>query len=193
MLPLMMVLLVFGFLLAGSVMFLACLLIRGARAFALSVALWFAVFGVCMAGLMLVSLLFLLGGTAVKEQLGMSPSSPLYGVSNSWVFTASIFIVSAVGASAASWIHQKLIHRMTYSLFRVYAAVVCGGIGSVFGLAGGVLLGSRGLDFGVAIGGGLIMAWLILGFGYFGWRWARVMRGEAPVNLTWITSDEFKG
>ena len=50
-----------------------------------------------------------------------------------WTYLAVGALLTAVVASIAAWLHQFIVHRFTFVLFRLYATAVVSGIGSVFG------------------------------------------------------------
>jgi hypothetical protein len=50
-----------------------------------------------------------------------------------WSYLVVGILVTMLVATVAAWMHQALVRRLTFALFRIYAASVSGGIGSVFG------------------------------------------------------------
>lgn len=188
------VLVVFACLVLGSVAFLVCVLVPPTRRFALSTALWFAVWGPCLDGLLVVALLGFAGESLAKSswttQWTVAP-----GVVRAfgWGYLTAGLLVSALVASGVAWVHQKLVHRLTFALFRLYAAVVSAGIGSVFGWClGWWMMAEEFTRMGTWL---WVAAMLLLmaGFGAAAYKGARSLRGKAPTRFTWISADEFEG
>ena len=184
---------IFVFLQLGAAMFVACMALRTLRSYALSTALWFA----CIGPAVVISLT--IAGTAFVAQAfttrnGDVTSLHLPAISKAlWTGYAILCIVTAmVASSAISWLHQFLIHRLTFVLFRIYATLVCGGMGSVWALS----LSWTLLNFRVPNAPliSLLAAIMICaGFGNLGFSLAHQLRGDPPDRLTWITAEEFKG
>jgi hypothetical protein len=194
MLPFLQAGIVFVFLLLGSVVFVVCLLIPRARRYALSAALWCAMWGICSATLIVIAV----GGlitTSLVAEVGSVPSfdAPRLLSSLGWAYLIIGVLLTAVAATSAAWVHQVVAKRLTFVLFRLYATVVAAGIGSVFGWSLGwwtatMSLGSYGwLLWGVG------MLLLVSGFGIAAYKGARRLRGHAPKNFTWISEEEFAG
>lgn len=177
----------------GGVVFLVCVALPPLRRYALSAALWCAMWGPCLVALIL------LAGTALLTDISLTQHN---GVSNfhlphlsraaRWALGACVAVSIAAVATGAAWLHQAAIHRLTFALFRLYATVVCAGIGGVFGVWLGWWLIGEQIRFTafLAIAGALL---LITSFGAGGWRGARSLRGSAPATFTWITEQEFNG
>ncbi len=91
-----------------------------------------------------------------------------------------------------AWIHQAVVRRFPFALFRVYAVAVSGGIGSVFGWFFSFWLSSFNLSFYWIIDGGLMLA-LVGVFGYFAYTGARSLRGTPPEAFAWVSKEEFEG
>jgi hypothetical protein len=182
---------IFGFLLLGALVFVVSILLPFARERALSAALWCAVWGPCIVALLTLAG-FALGADALAQNY--SHFRELEHLSSIGLAYAIIGLLgTAAIASLAAWLHQSLIHRMTFALFRVYACLVSFGIGSVFCWAFVFWLGGGGYDVKPRF---LLLAAMLAfctAFGYGGFRYARYLRGEAPQNFTWITSAEFEG
>jgi len=182
---------IFGFLLLGALVFVVSILLPFARERALSAALWCAVWGPCIVALLTLAG-FALGADALAQNY--SHFRELEHLSSIGLAYAIIGLLgTAAIASLAAWLHQSLIHRMTFALFRVYACLVSFGIGSVFCWAFVFWLGGGGYDVKPRF---LLLAAMLAfctAFGYGGFRYARHLRGEAPQNFTWITSAEFEG
>jgi hypothetical protein len=109
-----------------------------------------------------------------------------------WALGACIVLAIAAVATGVAWLHQAAIHRLTFALFRLYAAVVGGGIGGVFGVWFGWWLIGESFRFApfLAIAGALL---LIVIFGAAAYQGARSLRGSAPTTFSWITEQEFNG
>lgn len=185
---------VFLFLALGSFAFLACILIPPGRKYALSTALWFAAWGPCCVSLLVLAMLGLVaGGIAVQTTKIHWEDAPRLFSAVGWGSAVVAGIVTCFVASAAAWLHQAIIHRFTFMLFRLYATFVVAGIGSVFGIL--IVL--------------LVMVWqpspqaewvavfsipiLMTVFGAIAYKRARGLRGNAPTRFTWITPEEFRG
>lgn len=181
------------FLTIGGMVFLVCAALPSLRRYALSAALWCAMWGPCIAGLIV------LAGTAMLADISLTQRN---GVSNfhlphlshpiGWALGACIVLAITAIATGVAWLHQAAIHRLTFALFRLYATVVCGGIGGVFGVWFGWWLIGESFRFApfFAIAGMLL---LIVSFGAAAYRGARSLRGSAPANFSWITEQEFNG
>lgn len=187
-------LIVFFFLVLGSAAFCVCILIPPGRKYALSTALWFAVWGPCSVLLLFLAILGVVaGGFALHAtQMHWEDASRFFSAIGWGAIVAGV-IVTCLIATAAAWLHQALIHRMTFLLFRLYVVFVAAGIGSVIG----------SVFFWLAMGSGrfaqvwwlvaLIVPVMILAFGSQAYKHSRALRGHAPTGLTWITADEFVG
>jgi hypothetical protein len=179
-------LIIFAFLCIGAIVFMVCATLPATRKYSLSAALWCAVWGPCIVGLLTIAGLGLIADAIAKEhthflQLQHLPSAvgPAYAILG--------ILITIVVASILTWFHQVLIHRLTFSLFRIYACVICAGIGSVWGWAFNFWLLAKG-SFPLGL---LTLPLLCLAFGYCGFRWARQLRGRSPKDFTWITPEEF--
>jgi hypothetical protein len=191
MLVLLFAMIVFLFLLAGAVAFLICVALPPTRRFALSTALWWAMWGPCSVGLMT------LAGLALVADAFISKSGdphllrhPRLLSTFGWTYLVGGILLTAVVASIAAWLHQFLIHRSTFALFRLYATAVVSGIGSVFGWCLSWWMLSQNIAH-VWIWSLLSMPLLLVSFGVAAYRGAHSLRGEAPKKLTWITQEEF--
>jgi hypothetical protein len=181
-----------AFLFVGAIAFVASALIPPARRFALSAALWCAVCGPCalgwvfFAGLgMVAKALVIKGGSAQVFH------SPRLVEAFGWTYLIVAILSTAAAATGLAWLHQKVVRRFTFALFRIYAAMVTAGIGGVLGLAFAFWRQSAGtppFDVFGWIAGMLILAG---GFGYMAYKHARRLRGEAPTRFTWISAEEY--
>ena len=186
---------VFAFLLLGSTAFAVCVLLPPTRRYALSVAFWFALCGPCLVMLITIAGLGLVAGALVMRAGNVQfTNAPKLIATLGWGYLASGFLITATIATCASWLHQKIIHRFTFFLFRLYATLVCAGIGSVFGWFFGWCLAESGahihLRFGLWVSA---MIALIGTFGLGAYKGARRLRGGAPTRFTWISPEEFAG
>ncbi len=190
MLPLVCAAIIFAFLALGAVVFVLCGIVPPLRRYSLSAALWCAVWGPCSIAWLLFTGFVLVANTLVMQS-ARSGHVPLAEISSRiWtVYGLAGFITIGIAATLAAVVHQWLIRRTTLRLFRLYAALVSGGVGSVWGWTlwfGLQVLSLRPL---IAIPLGLAaMLILCLGFGYAGWRWAGKLRGDAPTGFTFVTA-----
>lgn len=185
---------VFFFLALGSVAFLVCALIPPSRKYALSTALWFAVWGPCCVLLLILSILGLAASSVAQWATQMRwEDAPGFFSAVGWVYTIGGGIVVCLVASIAAYLHQALIHRFTFALFRLYATLVTAGIGCVIGLFIITVLMVRGVLIHVGWVEWLSIPILIFAFGATAYWGARALRGNAPTRLTWITPEEFAG
>jgi hypothetical protein len=184
---------VFFFLLLGSVVFLVFVLIPPIRRYALSAALWCALWGPSSIAFLL------LAGTAVIAAAFVTRSgdvqslhAPRLAAVLGWGYLSAAVLVTAIIATGVAWLHQALLHRLTFVFFRLYATVVSAGIGSVFGWCLGWLLLWRAIQHPFpwwSVG----MLFLVAGFGTAAYKGASSLRGEPPKNFTWISTEEFHG
>ncbi len=183
---------IFCFLFLGALVFLAFTTAPRLRPKALSAALWCAVWGPSIVAFeMLAGLSLAAEGLAAEHWAASSGSLPQLPVWSS--FAILTLIATILLATAAAWLHQAMINRMTFALFRIYATFVVAGIGSVFGLASSFWLGVYFFPH---------LIWLLLpftlivftsAFGFAGFRGARSLRGERPTQFQWVTQAEFDG
>jgi hypothetical protein len=195
MLPLLFAGTVLLFLLIGSFVFLMCLLASRTRQYALSAALWCAMWGPCSIVLMLIAGIALIA-TAFITKAGdvQTFHAPRLLSAFGWSYLIVGVVVTMVVATASAWIHQVVVRRLTLALFRLYAAAVSAGIGSVFGWSLGWWMMYRELSGYIWLFvWGICMLVLIAGFGVAAYKGARGLRGEAPKSFTWITPAEFSG
>jgi hypothetical protein len=185
---------VFAFLIIGSVAFLACVLLPPTRRYALSTALWFAVWGPCSVALIVLAVLGLASGSLLMKAGNMQwTEAPKLLAALGWGYVIVGALITTVAATCAAWLHQVLMHRLTFALFRLYAMAVSAGIGSVLGWFLGWWMMAKGTGY---IGlWWWIPAMLILtaGSGTAAYKGARALRGKAPTRFTWISPEEFVG
>jgi hypothetical protein len=184
---------VFIFLLLGSLVFVVCATIPPTRKYALSAALWCAVWGPCLVGFLTLAGIGLVA-TAFITKAGdvQSFHAPRLLETFGWGYLIFGILTTASVATGVSWLHQKLVRRFTFALFRLYATVVCAGIGSVFGWALGWWMSNEGVKYGFVLWpAGMLV--LIAAFATAAYKWASQLRGKAPTTFTWISADEFAG
>jgi hypothetical protein len=183
----------FFFLVVGAVVFLVCVLIAPLRRFALSAALWCAMWGPCSVAFLL------LAGTAVVAEAFITKNgdvqtlhAPRLLAALRWGYLTLAALGTTAVATCAAWLHQAAMHRLTFAMFRLYATLVCTGIGSVFGWCLGWSVAANEINHTVPLS---ILGMLVLtiGFGTAAYRAARSLRGKPATNLTWITAEEFNG
>jgi hypothetical protein len=174
----------FAFLVLGSLVFLGCVLVPQPRRFALSAALWCALWGPCSVGWMLCAGLGLVAAAFITKTGDMQTfHAPKLLAAFGWGYLVLGVAATTTVATVASWLHQVLVRRLTFALFRLYATLVSAGIGSVFGWCFGWKNVSHHL-FSWSLLGMLV---LIVGFGTAAYKGARGLRGEAPMDFTWIS------
>jgi hypothetical protein len=195
MLPLLFAGILFLFLLIGSLVFVACLPLPQSRRYALSAALWCAIWGPCSVVLMLIAGVGLIM-TAFIGKAGNQQAfhAPRLLAAFGWSYLVVGITATLLVATAAAWIHQALVRRLTFALFRIYAAFVSGGIGSVFGWSLGWWMMAKSLNGHVPL-----LLWvcgmlaLIGGFAVLAYKGARELRGGSPDSFTWISRAEYTG
>ena len=194
MLPLLLFLYEFVFLVLGAIAFAVCFTTPRLRKFALSAALWFVVLGLCVVACVMLAGLGFITQQLLRDHLAAT-NHALQALPKLWGRTFLIFTIlgSAALSSLVAYGHQIVVRRLTFPLFRLYATVVVAGIGSVFGwLLNFVMLGNFVMEGHVFLWL-VAMVLLILGFGAAGYRWARMLRGQAPTQATWLSAEEFNG
>jgi hypothetical protein len=185
---------IFAFLFLGAIIFLACILAPPARRYALSAALWCAVWGPCSVGLMTLAGLGLVAQAFITKAGDLERfHAPRLLAAFGWGYLILGILITALVATAAAWLHQAITRRMTFALFRLYAAAVSAGIGSVFGWVLGWWMLLKELPASGFFLWGFGMALLIAAFAVVAYKNAHRLRGEAPTKLTWITQEEFTG
>jgi len=179
--------------LIGAVAFLICVLVPPVRRYALSVALWCVIWGPCSIALMTLAGLALVAAAFITKSGDVQSfhSPRLLSVFGRGYLIAGVLSTAAV-ATVAAWLHQFVVRRFTFALFRLYATVVVAGIGSVFGWCISWWMLSREVPY-VWTWSLLSMLVLVAGFGAAGYKGARKLRGEAPRDFTWVSPEEFTG
>lgn len=184
---------VFFFMLVGAGAFILCVLIPSTRRYALSVALWIATWGPCSVAFMtLTGLAFVAGAFISKsgdvQRLHLPGLVSVFG----WGSLIAGTVSTAIVATVVAWLHQFVVRRFTFALFRLYATAVVAGIGSVFGWSLSWWMLSLEVPH-VWAWSLLSIALLVVWFGAAAYRGARGLRGEAPRSLTWVLPEEFDG
>src|ERR1035441_9631677 len=168
---------IFFFLLLGELAFLICVIIPPLRRYALSAALSHATWGPSSVGLLL------LAGTAVITDAFITRNGDMQSLhapglvsALGWGYLTVAVLITVAVASVVAWLHQALLHRLTFALFRLYATAVCAGIGSVFGWCLGFLLTARGVPHSLPLWI-VAMLTIVAGFGTMAYKAARSLRG----------------
>src|ERR1700735_3569746 len=118
----------FFFLVLGALQFLLCVAVPRLRKYALSAALWWAVWGPCSVGLMSLAGLAL-AARAFTEKDGDAVHIHPHLVSGiAWGYVILGGLGTAAIATSLAWLHQTIVRRVTFALFRLYAMVVSAGI-----------------------------------------------------------------
>lgn len=187
-------LIIFGFLLLGAIAFLACVLLPPTRRFALSASFWVAFWGPCTVLLMVLAGIGLVAGSALMNagKVQWTNAPKLLGELG-WSYLIVGALITSLVATCAAWLHQLLIHRFTFALFRIYATVISAGIGSVFGCSLGWWIAAKEHTYFGLWWWALGTIILVAGFGTAAYKTARALRGEPPTRFTWITPEEFAG
>jgi hypothetical protein len=193
MLPLLFAIIVFLFMVVGAAVFLICVVVPPFRRFALSAALWCVTWGPCSVALMTLAGLALVADAFItKNGSAQSLHSPKLLSVFGWGYLIAGALSTAAVATVAAWLHQFIVRRFTFALFRVYATLIVAGIGSVFAWALSWWMLSRDTSH-VWAWSLLSMLVLVAGFGAAAYRGARGLRGGAPKNLAWVSQEEFTG
>jgi hypothetical protein len=185
---------IFIFLALGSLVFVACVSAPPTRKYALSAALWCAVWGPCSVGLMTLAGLGLVATAFIaKDGDVQSFHAPKLLAAFGWDYLIVGVLITMAVATGVAWIHQKVVRRSTFTLFRLYAAAVSGGIGSVFGWClGWWLMWKEVAHYGLVLWCvGMLV--LVVAFATAAYKGARQLRGKAPTSFTWISPEEFAG
>jgi hypothetical protein len=193
MLVLVLAFLVYFWLAVGAVQFLICVTTPRLRKYALSAALWWAVWGPCTVALLMMAGLMTVAGMIVQEHGGVAGLRvPHFPVGLGWGYVLLGALATAGVATAVAWLHQVVVRRFTFALFRLYVTAVSAGIGSVFGwgLSWWILI--YGVRYGWVLSC-LSMVVLVGGFGAAAYKGARALRGEAPTKWAWASKEEFEG
>jgi hypothetical protein len=185
---------VFFFLELGALAFLVCILIPPGRKCALSIALWFAAWGPCLVSFLVLAMLGVVTGSLALQATNMKwQDAPRLISAAGWGAIIVAVVVTCFVASAVAWLHQAIIHRFTFVLFRLYATFVTTGIGCVVGLL--IVLVAmvwRPLPQVEWVAASSIPV-LMVAFGAISYRHAHALRGGAPRRFTWIPPEEFAG
>jgi len=183
---------IFFFLALGALQFLLCIAVPRLRKYALSAALWWAVWGPCSVGLMSLAGLALVARALTVKDGDAIHIHPHLVAGIAWVYVILGGFGTAVIATGLAWLHQAVVRRFTFALFRIYATIVSAGIGSVFGWCFGWWILTYELRYGCVLWISSMVV-LIAGFGMAAFKGSRALRGEAPVNFAWVSREEFEG
>lgn len=184
----------FSFLVLGSIVFVLCIAIPVLRKYALSSALWCAAWGPCLIVWMIVAGLGIVAG-ALTVKHGRFPvfEMPQFQALLGWSYVAAAVCTTAIVATGLAWVHQMLIHRLMFMLFRLYATTVSAGIGSVFGWClCWWLIARPAAPYALWFCPFALLVPVAV-FGAEAYKKAHGLRGRAPTRFTWITADEFAG
>jgi hypothetical protein len=185
---------IFAFLLFGAIVFLACALLPPTRRYALSVAFWVALWGPCSVLLIVLAGIGVLSASILVNAGNLQlPNAPKLLEGLGWSYVIVGATITTVVATCAAWLHQFVIHRFTFALFRLYATAISAGIGSVLGCALGWWIAAKENSPPGLWWWPLVTLVLTAGFGTAAYKTARALRGKAPARFTWITPEEFEG
>jgi hypothetical protein len=174
--------------------FVACVPLPRTRRFALSAAFWVALWGPCTVALAAIAGIGLLAGSVpMKAGIIQWTNTPKLLGELGWSYVVVGATITAVLATCGAWLHQMLIHRSTFALFRIYATAVSAGIGGVLGCALGWWLAAKENSYLGLWWWPLGIIVISAGFGTAAYKAARALRGKAPTRFTWITPEEFAG
>jgi len=183
----------FFWLVVGAVQFLICFITPKLRRYSLSAALWWAFLGPCsIAWISLAALVVISRHLVVEEAHFGRFHLPTLSSGMGWSYFILGSVFSMAIATVVARVHQTLILRLTFALFRLYATVISGGIGSVFGWCFSFWVLGLQMRYSwvlAAIG----MLAFIGGFGVIAYRAAGSLRGDPPATATWISQEEFEG
>jgi hypothetical protein len=187
-------LIIFAFLLLGAIVFLACIPLPSMRRFALSAAFWVALWGPCTVVFFVLAGIGLVAGSVLMKAGNMQwTNTPKLLGELGWSYVVVGATIIAVVATCGAWLHQMLIHRFTFALFRIYATAISAAIGSVFGCALGWWMAAKESTYLGLWSWPLGIIVFSAGFGTAAYKAARALRGKAPTRFTWITPEEFAG
>lgn len=196
----MVIFLLLPFLAGGLAVFLVCVAIPWLQRYALSAALWFVAL---LPGLLL-WLLIGVGASLGQDALLRELSSPHWETSLWHIFgtPAAQTTLIAIGmagtivmATIIAVVHQFVIQRITFALFRLYAGFVTAGAAVLSGsLVGAVVATYLEAPWEVAF---VVVTTMVTALGWggakLGSRIARRLRGRAPLRYTWVTEAEYYG
>ncbi len=194
MLPLLFGVILLLFMLVGALAFLVSVIVPPIRRYALSIALWCAVWGPCSIAVIMVAGLGLLAEPFIANKVGVrSIHATRLPPALGWGYVTVGALCTAAVATLVACMHQWIVRRFTFALFRLYATAIVGCIGGVFGccLTWWVLSRESPNHFWAWFLTGMIF--LMSSFGTIAYRGARRLRGEPPRQFTWISDEEFTG
>jgi hypothetical protein len=148
---------------------------------------------------LLIGVSAIFGREAIKQLAYPRWEMSLWHAFSSTAAQTTLIAVGMAGtlvmATIIAVVHQFVIHRLTFALFRLYAGFVTGGVAVLWGsLLGAVVASYLEAPWEVAF---VVVTTLVTALGWggarLGSRIAGRLRGRAPSRFTWITDDEFYG
>jgi hypothetical protein len=97
-----------------------------------------------------------------------------------WGYLIAGALITVLVATAVAWLHQVVMRRLMFVLFRLYATAVCAGIGSVFAWALSWWLAWKQIGNVGTVLSCVGMLGLVVGFGVMAYQGARLLQGTAP-------------
>jgi hypothetical protein len=196
MLPLFLFGILYAFLIAGAAIYLIFIAVPRTRRYALSSALWVAAFGSCLAGLLIFGgfgLYFVVQYLGIPHRDVATAGPQHHQAILGWIYTIVGLFTAIVVATGTALLHQIIIHRFTFFLFRLYATAVSAGIGATLAVGlGSYMLASFHENW--ASYAFLLLVTILTGsIGTFAYRSARTLRGTQPERFPWVTPEEFSG
>jgi len=182
----------FFFLVVGALQFLLCVAVPRLRKYALSAAFWWAVWGPCTVGLVSLAGLALVARALTEKDGDAVHIHPHLVTGIAWVYVVLGGLGTAATATSLAWLHQAIVRRFTFTLFRIYATAVAAGIGSVFGWCFSWWTLGEQARYGWAVSL-CVMLLLVIVFAVRAYEGAHALRGNAPTNFAWVSRDEFEG
>jgi hypothetical protein len=183
---------IFFWLTVGAVQYVVCLAVPRLRRYALSAALWWAIWGPCSVGLIVLAGLAIVAQAFITRNGDVSTFHAPHLPISWWGYVIVGAIVIAAIATCIAWLHQAVVRRFTFALFRLYATAVSAGVGSVFGwcFCGWTLHAELRYGWVLSLA---VMLVLIVGFGFTAFRNSRALRGDVPTKFAWVSRQEFEG
>jgi hypothetical protein len=182
----------FFFLVVGALQFLGCVAVPRLRKYALSAALWWAAWGPCTIGLTTLAGLALVARALTEKDGDAVHIHPHLVTGIAWGYVVLGCVGTVAIATCLAWLHQAIVRRFTFALFRIYATVVTAGIGSVFGWCFAWWMLGEQVRYGWAVSL-CVMLLLVIVFAVRAYEGARALRGSAPTQFAWVTPQEFEG
>src|ERR1700722_355418 len=121
MLPLLLLLIAFFFLVVGAVQFLICVAVPSLRKYALSAALWWAAWGPCMDALLVLAGLGVVAQSFFKKDAVFAQEHIQHlPMVLGWGYLLLGVLGTIALATSLAWLHQAVVRRFTFALFRIY-------------------------------------------------------------------------